>query len=339
MKTGSILVVDDNPICLAAMRKILGDEYRLEFARCGEDALDLARRHHPQLIILDLEMPEMDGMAVCRALKSDAATVSIPVIFVSAHEGAEHETLGLETGAVDYLTKPVVPAVVRARVRTHLSLVRAACLEQSYRDAMDMLGQAGHFRDNETGLHARRMADYAVVLAEAAGWNEMDCENLRLAAPMHDLGKLGIPDAILLKDGVLDDQEWAVMQTHCRIGRDILARSRAPVFRMAATIALHHHEKWNGSGYPQQLAGAEIPEVARIVALADVFDALTCRRPYKEAWPVGQALEAIRLESGRHFEPRLVALFEQQLPRLLDIKERWARLEALGAVQAEGSLA
>lgn len=336
MKAGPILVVDDNPVCLAAMRKILGDEYRLEFARRGEEALGLARRNQPQLILLDLEMPEMDGMAVCRALKGDVATAGIPVIFVTAHDGVEHETLGLETGAVDYLAKPVSPPVVRARVRNHLSLVRAVSLQESYRDAMSMLGEAGHFRDNDTGMHTRRMADYAVALARAAGWSVEDGETLRLAAPMHDVGKLGIPDAILLKPGPLDDHEWAVMQTHCRIGHDILARSRAPVFRMAAAIALHHHEKWNGSGYPQQLAGTDIPEVARIVAVADVFDALTTRRPYKEPWPVEQAMAALRQESGRHFEPRLLALFEQQLPALLEIRARWARVEAACALPAAG---
>ena len=167
------------------------------------------------------------------------------------------------------------------------------------------------------------MAAYTKVLAEACGWNENDRHLIELAAPMHDTGKLGIPNAILRKPGKLDADEWGIMKTHSRIGHDILAKSEVPLFQMAAEIALHHHEKWDGSGYPDGLAGMSIPESARIVALADVFDALTMNRPYKEAWPIERALETMKEESGTHFDPRLLDIFVSVFPQILENKEKW----------------
>jgi putative two-component system response regulator len=330
MQPAPLLVVDDEPRNLDVMRQILSGQHRLVYARSGDAALAAARKHRPALILLDIEMPGENGYSVCRRLKADADTAEIPVIFVTAMSDVGDEEAGFEAGAVDYITKPVSPSVVRARVQTHLSLVSASRLERSHRDAVYMLGEAGHFRDTDTGVHTWRMAAYSAALAQACGWSAADCQLMDLAAPMHDLGKLGIPDAILRKPGKLDAAEWNLIKTHSRIGHDILARSDAPVFRLGAEIALHHHERWDGAGYPGRLAGEAIPEGARIVAVADVFDALTMPRPYKEAWPVEQAMAMVRQEAGSHFEPRLVQLFDANLLRILELKALWDAKEQAG---------
>ncbi|CAK0763026.1 Cyclic di-GMP phosphodiesterase PA4781 [Gammaproteobacteria bacterium] len=322
MSHGPILIVDDEPNNLAAMRQILSGDYRLVFARNGTEALAAAFKHAPSLILLDVQMPDMDGYIVCRALKADARTEAIPVIFVTGLSKVGDEATGFAVGAVDYIVKPVSPPLVLARVRTHLSLVRATQLEQSYLDAIYMLGMAGRYNDNDTDTHVWRIATYATALAVACGWNAEDCHLIKLAAPMHDIGKLGIPEAILRKPGKLDAAERKIIETHCRIGDEILAKSEAPVFRMAAKIALRHHEKWDGSGYPDGLVGESIPESARIVALVDVFDALVMKRPYKEAWPIERVLATLQESSGSHFEPRLVSIFLSILPQILEIKER-----------------
>ncbi|MGY8624976.1 response regulator [Chromobacterium violaceum] len=321
-----LLVVDDEPQNLAAMRQVLAPQYPLVFARNGAEALAATAKHNPSLVLLDIEMPDMDGYEVCRRIKKDPQSSSTPVIFVTSLGEIGNEEAGFEAGAVDYLIKPVSPSIVKARVRTHLSLVQATQLEKSHRDAIYMLGQAGHFNDTDTGVHIWRMAAYSAMLASTSGWDAATCHLLELAAPMHDTGKLGIPDAILRKPGALTPDEWEVMKTHTRIGHDILIRSEAPVFKLAAEIALRHHEKWDGSGYPDGLAGEAIPESARIVSLADVFDALTMRRPYKDAWPMEKALATLRQGSGVHFEPRLVEVFDAALPKLLQIKEIWGDL-------------
>lgn len=319
----SILVVDDEPQNLVAMRQILSDQYRLLFAHNGYEALAATKRCHPELILLDIQMPDLDGYSVCRRLLSDPETKSIPVIFVTGMSEVGNEEEGFAAGAVDYIVKPLSPSIVNARIKTHLSLVKSSLLKQSYCDALSMLGIAGHYNDTDTGVHIWRMANYTKALAAACGWAAADCERLEQAAPMHDMGKIGIPGEILRKPAKLDAAEWAIMQTHTRIGYEILTKSQAPVFRLAAEIALYHHERWDGSGYPEGLAGTAIPESARIVALADVFDALTMRRPYKDAWPAEQALEALFADSGSHFEPRLVERFETNLPQILEIKAGW----------------
>ncbi len=229
MSNGPILIVDDEPPNLAALEQILGGEYELVFACNGSEALKAALKHAPSLILLDIQMPDMDGYTVCRRLKADSRTDSIPVIFVSALGMVGDEAAGFEVGAVDYIVKPVSPAIVSARVRTHLSLVRVTTLEQSHRDAIYMLAEAGHFNDTDTGVHIWRMAAYARAMANACGWTAEHCKLIELAAPMHDTGKIGIPNSILKKPGKLDTAEWEIMKTHSRIGHDILAKSNAPV--------------------------------------------------------------------------------------------------------------
>ena len=319
-----LLLVDDEPTNLQVLRHVLQADYRLLFATDGERALQVAREQRPDLVLLDIMMPNMDGYAVCCALKADAATASIPVIFITALDDSQDETAGFDVGGVDYLTKPVSPPVVRARVRTHLSLVRMEELRETRLQIVQRLGRAAEYKDNETGMHVIRMSHFSKLLALAAGHSPAWAEDLLNAAPMHDVGKIGIPDAVLRKPGPLDADEWATMRRHPEIGAEIIGEHPSGVLQLAREIALAHHEKWDGSGYPRGLAGEAIPLSARIVAIADVFDALTTRRPYKEPWPVQDALDHIAAQAGKHFDPALVALFAPLLPQLLEIRARWA---------------
>ena len=319
-----LLLVDDEPTNLQVLRHVLQADYRLLFATDGARALQVAREQLPQLILLDIMMPGMDGYAVCRALKADPATAGIPVIFITALNDSQDETAGFDVGGVDYLTKPVSPPVVRARVRTHLSLVRMDELRETRLQIVQRLGRAAEYKDNETGMHVIRMSHFSQLLALAAGCSPAWAEDLLNAAPMHDVGKIGIPDAVLRKPGPLDADEWATMRRHPEIGAEIIGEYPSGVLQLAREIALAHHEKWDGSGYPRGLAGEAIPLSARIVAIADVFDALTTRRPYKEPWPEQDALDHIAAQAGKHFDPALVALFAPLLPQLLEIRARWA---------------
>ena len=319
-----LLLVDDEPTNLQVLRHVLQADYRLLFATDGARALQVAREQRPDLVLLDIMMPHMDGYAVCRALKADAATASIPVIFITALTDSQDETAGFDVGGVDYLTKPVSPPVVRARVRTHLSLVRMDELRETRLQIVQRLGRAAEYKDNETGLHVIRMSHFSQLLALAAGCSPAWAEDLLNAAPMHDVGKIGIPDAVLRKPGPQDAAEWDTMRRHPEIGAEIIGEHPSGVLQLAREIALAHHEKWDGSGYPRGLAGEAIPLSARIVAIADVFDALTTRRPYKEPWPVQEAMNHIAAQAGKHFDPALVALFAPLLPQLLEVRARWA---------------
>lgn len=329
MSKKTILVVDDNSQNILAISALLEGQYKMRAATNGKKALSLAnsKDNRPDLILLDIQMPGMSGYEVCDKLKETPLTTDIPVIFLTALTDAEDETEGFKRGAVDYIHKPFNPLVVNARIKAQLSLVNVAKLNKSHRDAISMLGRAGHYNDVDTGVHIWRMAAYSAKLAAAIGWDAEACEQLELAAPMHDMGKIGIPHSILRKPGKLDSIEWEIMKTHSRIGYNILSQSDAPLFQLAAEIALRHHEKWDGSGYPDGLVGQTIPEAARIVALADVFDALTMHRPYKEAWPINRVMQSIQESIASHFEPRLVELFEKILPEILNIKEEWDKKE------------
>ncbi|GAB3365165.1 MULTISPECIES: response regulator [Giesbergeria] len=319
-----LLLVDDEPTNLQVLRHLLQADYRLLFATDGNRALEVARQQHPDLILLDVMMPQLDGHGVCRALKQDPCTATIPVIFITALTDHDDEARGLEMGAVDYITKPVSGPVVRARVRTHLSLVHMDELRETRLQIVQRLGRAAEYKDNETGMHVIRMSHYAQQLALAAGYSPAWAEDLLNAAPMHDVGKIGIPDAILRKPGKLDASEWDVMRRHPEIGAQIIGEHTSGLLQLAHSIALNHHEKWDGSGYPRGLAADAIPIEARMVALADVFDALTARRPYKEPWSLESTLAHIQAQAGQHFDPELVPLFVALVPQLLEIQRRWA---------------
>jgi len=323
MIKNSILCVDDDPFILDFLRYILQDDYPLEFANNGAAALKAALDYMPALILLDVEMSDMQGFEVARQLKANPKTAHIPIIFVTSLFGEADESFGFKVGCVDYITKPISPCIVQARVRTHISLVQVSQLEASYRSAIYMLGEAGHYNDSDTGVHIWRMAAYSHALAQAVGWDESSAYLLKIAAPMHDTGKIGIPDTILKKKGKLSIEEWGIMKQHSRIGFDILNKSDAPVFKLAAEIALNHHEKWDGSGYPNGLSEEDIPESARIVAVADVFDALSMERPYKPAWSLERILKTLEGMAGNHLEKRLVDVFISIMPQILDIRAEW----------------
>ena len=319
-----ILAVDDEASNLQLLRQILQDQYRLLFAKDGARALELARQEQPHLILLDVMMPGMTGHEACRILKTDPATAAIPVIFVTALSDTEDEVRGFEAGGVDYITKPVSAPIVRARVRTHLSLVRMDELKETRLQIVQRLGLAAEYKDNETGMHVIRMSHYARLLGIAAGMSDAQADDLLHAAPMHDVGKIGIPDRILQKPGPLDKDEWAIMQSHATIGADIIGEHASGMLKVARDIALSHHEKWDGSGYPGGIAGEAIPLEGRICAIADVFDALTSERPYKKAWTVPDTVAFMQKQKGQHFDPRLVDLFIELLPEICAIKEKWA---------------
>jgi putative two-component system response regulator len=273
-------------------------------------------------------MPGMDRYEVIRRLKANPLTRRIPVLFITAKETPEDEQKGFDLGCVDYITKPISAPRVRARVRTHLALHdQNRALEAAVRDRtrelqetrlqiIQRLGRAAEYRDNETGMHVIRMSHASQIIALELGLPGQEAETLLTAAPMHDIGKIGIPDRVLLKPGKLDAEEWAIMRRHPEIGHGIIGSHPSPLLRMAAEVALTHHEKWDGNGYPRGLRGEEIPQVGRIVAVADVFDALTSVRPYKPAWTVEAAVEELKRGSGTHFQPQVVEAF---LARLEDI--------------------
>lgn len=319
----SILVVDDEPTNLRVLNQILNDSYKLIFAKSGQEAIRLVEKEAPDLILLDVMMPGMTGYEVCEYLKQKSQFKSIPIIFITALNDAEDEAKGLTLGAVDYISKPVSPAVVKARVKTHLSLVDVDELRSTRLQIIQRLGRASEYKDNETGMHIIRMSHYSKIIALAYGFTKEDAENLFNAAPMHDIGKIGIPDSIMLKPGKLTTEEFTIMKTHPEIGAEILGESDSELIALAKLVSLTHHEKWDGTGYPKQLKGDNIPIEGRIVAIADVFDALTSVRPYKEAWTVDAAMQFIHSEKGKHFDPHLVEVFEQLLDQIFEIKERW----------------
>ncbi|MCC4831668.1 two-component system response regulator [Shewanella sp. 10N.7] len=332
MEKATVLIVDDTPENIDILVGILGSDYKIKVAIDGPKALALAQKSSPDLILLDVMMPGMNGYEVCQKLKNEPLTCHIPVIFVTALSDTEDETKGFALGAVDYITKPVSPAVVKARVKTHLSLYdqkrllesevehRTKELKETRFEIIRRLGRAAEYKDNETGLHVVRMSHYARLLAMAAGHSSRFCELLYNAAPMHDIGKIGTPDAILKKPGKLDADEWKEMQAHAAIGAEIIGEHDDPLLQMAKRIAISHHEKWDGSGYPYGLVGEDIPIEGRIIAIADVFDALTSARPYKKAWTVEDTLSLIEKESGKHFDPELVEKFKSVMDDVKLIK-------------------
>ncbi|MBU1194055.1 MAG: response regulator [Proteobacteria bacterium] len=332
-----ILVVDDNAINRKLLLQILQDRYDTAFAVNGAQAIEVTHKIKPDLILLDIMMPGMNGYEVCRIIKSDPQIHKIPIIFTTAMNEIEDETLGFDAGCVDYIKKPVSKPIVLARVATHLLLYnqqnecesevvrRTAMFEESQKSAIYMLGEAGHYNDDDTGCHIWRMGAYAAAVARAAGWAVDRASELELAAAMHDTGKIGIPDSVLKKPGKLNEEEWAVMKSHTTIGYEILSKSDTPFFGMAAKIALNHHEKWDGSGYPNGLKGSQIPEEARIVAICDVFDALTMKRAYKPAWSIKDSFGEIEKTTGSHFDPGLAACFLKIKPEIIEIKKNWEK--------------
>ena len=353
----TILVVDDTPENLTMMSFLLKDRYKVKVANHGQKALRIAASEpQPDLILLDIMMPEMDGYEVCRQLQQDPQTRNIPIIFLTAKASVEDEEFGLGLGAVDYITKPISPPVVLARVKTHLSLKASADFLRSKSDYLEQevakrtreisaiqdvtilaMASLAETRDNETGNHIRRTQHYVKALAEALRQQPkfatvLDDHTIAMlfkSAPLHDIGKVGIPDRILLKPGRYEPEEFAIMQRHPLLGLQAIEHAEQSLgtsvdfLRVAKEIAYGHHEKWDGSGYPQGLVGEAIPLSARLMAVADVYDALISRRVYKEGMPHQQAAEIIAQGRGSHFDPDVVDAFFQIEQTFVAIAQRY----------------
>jgi putative two-component system response regulator len=338
MKKQTILVVDDTPDNLDMLNSILSSKYRVKAVTSGQKALDVAATPEdlPDLILLDVMMPGMDGYEVLRQLKTSDLTRKIPVIFISALNEPANESKGLEIGAVDYISKPVVAPIVLARVRTHLALydtkmaleekVRARTEELIHTQDVTMLGFAtlAEFRNKETGAHIMRTQQFVRILAQYIMVNPrfapyLNMETITIlykSAPLHDIGKIAVPDRILLKPGKLTADEFEEMKLHTVYGRDAILKAEQALgnvknsfLALAKEIAYTHHEKWDGSGYPEGTSGDDIPISGRLMALADVYDALTSKRVYKEAFFHEKAVEIIQADRGKHFDPDVVDAF------------------------------
>ena len=353
----TVLVVDDTPGNLSLMSDLLRPDYKVKLAPTGERALQIVAAEKPDLILLDIMMPDMDGYEVLRRLQFNPETEDIPVIFLTAMSATDDETVGLELGAVDYITKPVNPAITMARVRNHLQLKRARdllahhnhFLEQEVANRTRALAELqdatiramaslAETRDNETGNHIRRTQHYVEALARKLQdhprfRDELTEDAIQVifkSAPLHDIGKVGIPDRILLKPGKLTPEEFEIMKTHTTLGRDAIQHAEDQLginvdfLHLAKEIAYGHQEKWDGSGYPQGVATDDIPISARLMAVADVYDALISRRVYKPGMPHAQAVEIIREGRGAHFDPDICDAFLAHSERFLAIAAQFA---------------
>lgn len=352
----SVLIVDDTKANIEILLNVLGEDYQVSVATDGGDAIRLAGAIHPDLILLDIVMPGKDGYAVCRELKSNGSTKAIPIIFLTALTDVTSKAKGFEAGGVDYITKPFEGLEVRARVSTHLSLKRArelladqnahleALVDERTRElaltqevTIESLATLAETRDNETGRHIRRTGHFVRTLAERLRAQNrytevLTTENISLiyrSAALHDIGKVGVPDRILLKPGKLTTDEFEHMKKHTTIGRDALLTAERGLgtnsfLHFAREIAYSHHEKWSGGGYPEGLQGEQIPIPARLMAIADVYDALTSKRVYKEALTHEQAVEIMKSEGKSHFDPVMMEIFLGAQERFLHIAREFA---------------
>lgn len=349
----TVLIVDDNPENLTVLGELLCERYRVRAAPSGARALQLAEQQPlPDLILLDIMMPGMNGYEVLQKLKQNPVLHDIPVIFTTAMSAEEDEQRGLTLGAVDYVTKPLKPAVVLARVSAHMELKLVRDRLQRINESLEgeialrmrenlmiqevtirALARLAETRDNETGNHILRTQYYVQALATRASRHsrfaaELDPQNISLiakSAPLHDIGKVGIPDHVLLKAGKLTSEEWEIMKTHAAIGADAIRRAEADTRKSvrfldyAKQVARHHHERWDGRGYPDGLAGEAIPLAARLMAVVDVFDALISKRIYKPAMSFDEARQIMASEGGQHFDPDLLLAFLEGYDEFCDI--------------------
>jgi putative two-component system response regulator len=344
-KAALILVVDDeerNRRLLVAMLEFEG--YAVLQAADGEQALELVRAHQPDMILLDVMMPGMDGYEVARALKAGAATKSIPVVMITALHDRDSRVRGLEAGAEEFVTKPIDRNELRIRVRNLLRLKefsdflsdhnrildtqvkdRTRQLLSSYRETISTMTRAAAYKDEETGAHVARISFYTVELAQSMGMSAEFCDTIHYASPMHDVGKIAIPDSILGKPGAFNADEWEIMKTHASLGGRMLRGSDSPYLLMGAEIADGHHERWDGGGYPAGLKGEAIPLSARTMNICDQYDALRSKRPYKPALSHDTTLEIITVGDGRtqpsHFDPAVLSAFQGCVGKFRDIFE------------------
>jgi putative two-component system response regulator len=329
LKQAKILIVDDEKTNIRFLEIILRQaEYsNVHSTADSRETLELFRSIEPDLVLLDIAMPHLDGFEVMQQLHQEMRDHTVPILILTADATTKTRHRALKEGAQDFLTKPLDEIEVLLRIknlletRFHSVLLetevqkRTQDLHNAQLETLQRLALAAEYRDDDTGLHTRRVGANAGGIAKILGWPQEQVDLITRAAPLHDVGKIGISDAILLKPGKLTDEEFDIMKEHTAIGAKMLSGSTSPWLQMAEEIALTHHERWNGKGYPLGKAGEEIALTGRIVAVADVFDALTHERPYKKAWPVEQALTEIKSQSGRQFDPRVVDAF-------LDVQEK-----------------
>lgn len=350
MQKAKILVVDDEERNLRLMEALLIPlGYDVILAKNGEEAIEKVRETPPDVILLDIMMPGMDGFKVTKQLKGDEEFNTIPIVMVTALREVKDRVKALEAGADDFLSKPVDKTELKARVQSLVKVKayndhmhdyqqkleaevarRTEQLRQAFEkikiaslDTVYRLSQAAEFKDEDTGAHIQRMSHYAAAVASKMGLKDEFAETILYASPMHDVGKIGIPDHILLKPGKLSPDEWEIMKQHTIIGGKILRGSDAEFIRLAEVIALTHHEKWDGSGYPKGLKASKIPLAGRITAIADVFDALTSKRPYKEPFSLEKSFAIIKEEKGKHFDPDVVKAFFAIKNEILVIKNKY----------------
>lgn len=331
-----ILVVDDDAENLRFVGAILGSlGYEVVLAGCGAEALSRIREAVPKVILLDAVMPEIDGLDVVKRLRDDETTKAIPIIVMTARLETEERQKALAVGVDEFLTKPVDETELQTRVSSLVKVKTYADHMRNYKqdlekevakrtqefsqalerikvtslDTVYRLSRAAEYKDEDTGAHVQRMSHYSSAIARSLGLDDQFVEHVLWAAPMHDIGKIGIPDRVLLKPGKLDDEEWIIMRRHTTIGAEILKDADADFIKLAANIALSHHEKWAGGGYPQGLKGTDIPMAARIVSVADAFDAMMSERPYKAPFPLEKAFALIKEDRGTRFDPQVVDAF------------------------------
>lgn len=346
-KKKNVLIIDDQSTGRTILEKVIQQiSDNLEVAAFGnpQEALLWIDEHDPDLIITDYRMPEMNGVEFIRALRQKPRCENVPVMMITVVSEKEVRYEALEAGATAFLTRPIDQIECRTSCRNLLKMheqhliiqdraewlarqveVATEQITEREKETILRLARAGEYRDEGTGNHVIRMAKYSRLIAEALGtFSKQDCDDLEYAAPMHDIGKIGIPDGILLKQGKLNEYEWDIMQTHTTIGHAILSDSQSRYMKIGAIIALNHHERYDGRGYPNGLKGNEIPLIARVVAVADVFDALVSARPYKQAWDTDEAIAYIEQQAGSHFDPQCVAAFKQRIDAIKQIKQDYA---------------
>jgi putative two-component system response regulator len=346
MQGYNILIVDDVLDNIqVAMNILKEDSYNFSFAQSGEEALKLMHKNNFDLILLDIMMPGIDGYKVCKTMKEDPRLSDIPVIFLTAKADMDSMTMGFEVGALDYITKPFHANELLARVKTHLELYNAKKilkqnnlslqnkvemerkrvlteLENSQKEMIFVLTELVESVSDETGKHIKRVAEYSRLLAHYHhALSEEDADIIYHASPMHDIGKMSIPENILHKKSSLSEEEFEIMKTHTTKAHEYLKITNRKIMKAADVIAYEHHEKWDGSGYPRGLKGEDIHIFGRIVALADVFDALTHKRVYKDAWSVEEAAQYIKEHSGTQFDPYLVKIFEENIDEFISISK------------------
>ena len=335
MTLAKILVIDDTPEYLEMLSTLLG-EHEIYAAKEGKKGLLLAEKIIPDLILLDINMPLMTGYEVCRRLKLMDKVRDVPVIFLTANDGSDYEEIGFNLGAVDFISKPFHAAILRARVKTHLSLytlqsylqeevdlkteeIRKLNYEMTY-----LAASIAELKSKETGQHLRRVSEFCYLFCKFLGKEEAECEKIKMAAILHDIGKVGISDQILNKPSKLDADEWEVMKSHALLGYEMLIDSEFELMRLAATIALEHHERWDGTGYPYGKSGENISLIGRICAVSDVFDSLLDKRVYKDPWEEKAVREYFEMMSGKQFDPLVCEILLENFDMFL---YKWRSLQ------------